>query len=228
MSNPPKVFISYSWDSESHQDKILKLSNHLRRDGVDCKIDQYEQFPSQGWPRWMEDQIEWADFVLVVCTEIYLRRFRGKEEPGKGLGVTWEGAIVTQVLYDAHVKNTKFIPVLLSSDDERHIPTVLRGFSRYKLDTDNGYIELYRLITDQPEVFKPDLGEIATLESRERTQDFVAEAIVKNPVSPALKIWQEKLAYLQNQEAITADPAQKFALSKQIEECQQKIKELAG
>lgn len=38
----------------------------------------------------------------------------------------------------------------------------------------------------------------------------------RNPQS-ALKIWQEKLSYLQSKEAIAADHAQKFELRKQIE-----------
>jgi hypothetical protein len=48
------------------------------------------------------------------------------------------------------------------------------------------------------------------------------------PSTGALVIWREKLDYLQQQEAITADAAQKFALKKQIEETQQKIRELGG
>ena len=44
----------------------------------------------------------------------------------------------------------------------------------------------------------------------------------------AIAIWREKLAYLQGQEAIAANPAAKFELGKQIEECQQKIRELGG
>ncbi len=43
----------------------------------------------------------------------------------------------------------------------------------------------------------------------------------------ALAIWKEKLDYLQQQEAITDDPGQKFAIGKQIEECKQKIAELS-
>ncbi len=38
------------------------------------------------------------------------------------------------------------------------------------------------------------------------------------PVSEALRIWRTKLEYLQQQEAIVADPAQKFALAEQINE----------
>ena len=65
----PKVFISYSHDSPEHAERVLDLSDRLRQDGIDCHIDQYEVSPPEGWPRWMEDRIEWADFVLVVCTE---------------------------------------------------------------------------------------------------------------------------------------------------------------
>lgn len=40
----------------------------------------------------------------------------------------------------------------------------------------------------------------------------------------AVKLWKEKLAYLQREEAIASDPEQKFQLEKQIQECQQKLK----
>jgi len=46
--------------------------------------------------------------------------------------------------------------------------------------------------------------------------------------SGPLATWKEKLEYLQEQEAITADPAQKFALKKQIQEAHQKIRDLGG
>jgi tetratricopeptide (TPR) repeat protein len=46
------------------------------------------------------------------------------------------------------------------------------------------------------------------------------------PESAAVKTWKEKLAYFQEQESITADPDQKFRLTKLIEEAQQKIREL--
>jgi formylglycine-generating enzyme required for sulfatase activity len=49
-----------------------------------------------------------------------------------------------------------------------------------------------------------------------------------SPESSPLKSWQEKLSYLQAQEAIAASPSQKFELEKQIAECHQKIQELQG
>ncbi|WP_013320651.1 SEFIR domain-containing protein [Gloeothece verrucosa] len=179
-TTPPKVFISYSHDSEEHKDRVLSLADRLRSDGIDCNIDQYEESPLEGWARWMLNQLEWADFVLVVCTEAYNRRFRGLEEPKKGRGVTWEGAVISQELYDAQVKSTKFIPVLFSSEDEDYIPIVIRGFSRYKLDSDEGYEMLYRRLTKQPLTTKPNLGILKTLGDRKRKQLFQDEQVSKN------------------------------------------------
>src|SRR5436305_14829781 len=90
----PKVFISYSWDSPEHLDRVLELSDRLRADGIDCILDQYEVAPPEGWQRWMERQIEEADFVLVICTARYLRRVKGEEKPDVENGVRWESVIM--------------------------------------------------------------------------------------------------------------------------------------
>jgi tetratricopeptide (TPR) repeat protein len=175
-SDHPKVFISYSHDSHEHMDRVLALANRLRADGIDCHIDQYEDSPSEGWPRWMVNQIEDADFVLLVCTENYERRFRGREETGKGLGVKWEGAIITQEIYEAEAHNTMFIPVLFSSHDSANIPIVLRGATRYELKTAEGYDTLYRRLTNQPLTQKPELGKIRPMPPRERKQSMILES----------------------------------------------------
>jgi tetratricopeptide (TPR) repeat protein len=49
-----------------------------------------------------------------------------------------------------------------------------------------------------------------------------------SPRSKALTLWQEKLAFLEEQEAIAVDPAQKFALKKQIDEARGKVREHGG
>jgi hypothetical protein len=120
----------------------------------------------------MERQLQAANFVLVVCTEIYRRRFEGKEEPGRGRGAAWEGAIVTQAIYEAAGVNSKFIPVILSAGDKVHIPVPLRSTTFYQIDTPTGYEELYRRLTGQPAVLKPELGSIQPLRPRPRLTSF--------------------------------------------------------
>ncbi|MFB2877750.1 SEFIR domain-containing protein [Floridanema aerugineum] len=171
-SRPPKVFISYSHDSQEHKDRILELADRFREDGIDCNIDQYEDSPAEGWQRWMLNQVEVADFVLVVCTEQYDLRFRGHEEVGKGKGATWEGGVIIQELYDAQGKNSKFIPVTFTPQDTDFIPSPLRAATTYRLNSTDGYELLYRRLTNQPRTRKPDLGKLQTLAPRDRKQVF--------------------------------------------------------
>lgn len=171
----PKVFISYSHDSQEHKDRILALANRLRSDGIDANIDQYEQSPDKGWQRWMLDQVEVSDFVLIICTEQYNRRFRGHEEIGKGQGVTWEGGVIIQELYEAQGQNSKFIPVVSTSRDTNFIPKPLRSSTTYCLDFSGGYESLYRQLTNQHATLKPELGTVEQLPYRERQQFFLKQ-----------------------------------------------------
>src|SRR5689334_7281475 len=97
----PRVFISYCHESAEHRRRVLSLSTRLRSDGVDSNIDQYVKgSPENGWARWAQDQVRLAEFVLVVCTKSYYVRFLGQEVGDEGKGGDWEGAIITQKLYD--------------------------------------------------------------------------------------------------------------------------------
>jgi hypothetical protein len=96
-SAAPRVFVSYSHDSEQHRLRVLELTTILRSFGVDARIDHFfEVPPPRSWAAWMHDEIEAADFVLVVCTETYARRVTNREARGHGLGARWEGGILTQ------------------------------------------------------------------------------------------------------------------------------------
>lgn len=80
-----------------------------------------------------------------------------------GKGSTWEGAIITQEVYDNFCKNLKFVPVTFCNEDDQFIPLPLRGATRYCVDTEEGYLELYKRLTNQGAVAKPPLGEIRPL-----------------------------------------------------------------
>lgn len=210
--NPPKVFISYSHDSQEHKAQVLEFSNRLRSDGIDCNIDQYQISPPEGWPRWMNNQIEEADFVLVICTETYGRRFKGKEGTENGLGVKWEGAIISQEIYEAESKNTSFIPVIFSSEHSVHIPIILRSATHYNLKIEEYYEELYRHLTNQPNVIKPELGKLQPMPPRERKQDFLDSKwnvpYIRNPFFTGRENVLEQLheALISNKSVALAQP----------------------
>jgi hypothetical protein len=163
-SNVPKILISYSHDSPEHARRVLELAERLRVDGIDAQLDQYVAgTPVRGWPRWMGDQLDSADFVLIVCTETYLRRFLGREEPDKGKGANWEGSLITLELYDARSDTSKFVPVLFDSQDQPFIPRPLSGHTHYLLSSEDHYAKLYDFLTGQSG-FVP--GKLGTLKTR--------------------------------------------------------------
>ena len=47
------------------------FANKLRSEGIDAILDQYEEAPSEGWPRWMENSINRADYVIVIGSKGY-------------------------------------------------------------------------------------------------------------------------------------------------------------
>lgn len=133
---PPRIFLSYAQVPEDHKQRVAELAASLEAAGLDVVFDgdvTSPQGPPEGWPKWMLDQIESADWVLVICNEAYYKRFRGKEVPGLGLGARWEGAIIGQALYSDGTVNRKFVPVLLGDDQAAHIPEPLRGATWYRL-----------------------------------------------------------------------------------------------
>jgi SEFIR domain-containing protein len=162
-SKPPKVFISYSHDSPVHAQHVLELAERLRNDGVNAVLDQYVAgTPSKGWPRWMLDQLDWAGFVLVVCTEIYYLRFRGHDEPGKGKGADWEGNLVTMEMYNTKSRIKKFVPVFFASQDEQFIPEPVSQHTHYLLNSEDNYAKLYDFLTGQAGLVPGKLGALKT------------------------------------------------------------------
>jgi tetratricopeptide (TPR) repeat protein len=179
----PTVFISYSHDSQEHLDRVLAFANRLRVDGIDAAIDQYEVSPPEGWPVWMERQVRESDFVLVICTETYLKRAERREDPGKGHGVIWESVLTYQQIYDAGSKNEKFIPVLLEGGKRPDIPLPLRSATSYECATEEGYWELYARLTGQHGKSKPQLGKLKALPAREKKDHSSAPAAAVQPAA---------------------------------------------
>src|ERR1700682_4317103 len=101
MADAPLVFLSYSHDSDEHAARVLALADALRHGGLEVILDQYvHPAPAEGWPRWMDSNLDAAKFVLMVCTETYRRRVMGQEQPGKGRGARWEGKLIFNRIYN--------------------------------------------------------------------------------------------------------------------------------
>ena len=139
---------------------VLALADRLRKEGVEAWIDQYVEHPSEGWPRWTEKKIARADFVLLICTPLYCRRWE-QPESSDDKGAAWEAMSSRQILYDGCSKTDKLIPVVLGEGGDEVVPFVLRRFERYQLMGE--YEALYRRLTGQPRVPPKPVGAIVPM-----------------------------------------------------------------
>src|SRR5690625_3659203 len=67
------VFISYSWDSEAHQNWVHQLTNKLRGQyGIDATIDKIEtQKKTVHLPKMMIENIRDRDYTIIVLSKQY-------------------------------------------------------------------------------------------------------------------------------------------------------------
>lgn len=160
------VLISYAHDPfiPAHMENALELTQSLRSRGIDADIDQFHSESGQNWPLWMLKAIQKADFVLCLASPLYKERFEASGDASRGLGSRWEGAIITEALYNESLAaDSKFIAVVPEGCDSQHIPTLLQplGRTHYRLPDDDE--DLYRRLTGQPRVLPLALGDIVVL-----------------------------------------------------------------
>jgi SEFIR domain/VHL beta domain len=177
MAKSSRVFVSYSQDSPEHKARVLALATRLVTEGIDAKLDQWlTSGPEGGWQLWTERQIADADFVLLVCTDLYRKRVERPDEVEGGAGAFWEGNIIRKRLYDDKGANRRFIPIFYGASGSASIPEMLEGFSYYQIDAPDGYTALYRRLTDQPEIVRPELGSLVVLPRKDPLDDLAKEA----------------------------------------------------
>ncbi|HEX2120239.1 MAG TPA: NB-ARC domain-containing protein, partial [Thermoanaerobaculia bacterium] len=112
----------------------------------------------------------------------------------EGRGVFWEGRIIYQYIYGAK-GNERFIPVLFDGATTEHIPIPVRNDGHYRISrfdlTDRGYEALYRDLTGQPYVTKPDLGNTVPLPARQPLTTFQPRLASSHLPSAKLLIGRE-------------------------------------
>lgn len=127
---PPKIFITYSWDSPEHKQWIASLGGELRQNGLDVTLDQWHIRGGEDMSVFMERSIREADRVLVICTENYCTKARNRAG-----GVGYESHILTSEIMH-QMGTTKFVPILRNLQDAQLLPDSLK--SRYYFNLSDG------------------------------------------------------------------------------------------
>ncbi len=164
----PRVFFSYSWDSQEHRFWVLKLASDLIKDGISVLIDEWDlNNYNSDLHQFMETGIREADKVILICTPNYAKKANNRLG---GVGV--ENTIITGEFYDKK-KSNKFIAIIRESEGNLTdaLPTYLK--TKFAIDfTNNDQYnsqkeDLMRKILNVPKFKKPKLGRLPILKSSE-------------------------------------------------------------
>lgn len=165
----PKLFISYSHDSQEHKDWVLKLVVDLYKYfGVDVIFDQWDLRVGRDLAFYMEHGLTEANLVLCVCSNDYVKK--------ANLGICGSG-YEKMILTRALVTNTNIdyiIPIIRNNTQTDKLPVFLGTKFYIDFSDDNNYMnrfsELIARIYNEDLAKKPTRGENPFSKS---TADFV-------------------------------------------------------
>jgi hypothetical protein len=167
----PKVFVSYTHDSDEHVAAVLEFATFLTEVGIDPILDQWVGVARQDWYAWATAQMLAADFILVVASEGYQRMGDGNGPNDRNLGGQAEATLLRDLLQRDRAKWTpKILPVVLPGHDIDQIPNFLQPYTadhyRVKALTTDSADSLLRAITGQAAHLRPPLGPLVSLPPR--------------------------------------------------------------
>ncbi|WP_400245581.1 toll/interleukin-1 receptor domain-containing protein [Niallia sp. JL1B1071] len=159
-----RVFISYSWDSEEHQEWVLYLANRLREKGLIADTDIFEtQEKSVHLNRMMVEKVRDSDYIIIVLTENYA----SKADNFEG-GVGFESQLTLPLLME---NPNKLVPIMRHQGDYNKVfPFHFKG--QYAIDFSNDtefddkLDELIYRLYEKPRYYVEPVGEFPTLEPK--------------------------------------------------------------
>lgn len=90
-SPPVSVFISWAHEDARREAEVAQLAANLRILGIDADVDLFHlDDDNVDWTRWGVRRIAEVDYILIVASEPYGRRWEGTNEPTEGPGAVRE------------------------------------------------------------------------------------------------------------------------------------------
>lgn len=155
-----KIFISYSWGNQNHNEWVVDLATRLMHDSIDVVLDRWSLKDGHDIYSFMEEMVKSEEIFRVLILSD--KNYKEKADSREG-GVGTETQIITPNLYSKE-KQEKFVPIVLQRDEnfEPYLPIYLKtrkyiDFSEIE-KFEESYEELLRNILEAPSLPKPKLG----------------------------------------------------------------------
>jgi len=160
QTEPPVVFLSYSWASEQHKAWVADLARRLRANGVDVHLDRWDVRLGHDLTLFMERYADPSARVVVVLSDDYGPKADSRDRHHSGVGT--ETTILSATVYRSLGSN-RVVPLVPDSGTvagEPVVPTYLMGRSwiDFRGDHETAYEHLLRDLHEAPLETAPQLG----------------------------------------------------------------------
>jgi hypothetical protein len=152
-SKPPRVWICYAHDPPEHKVQVEEFAKFLRQQiGVDVHLDAWYLEKRLDWAQWAINQLDEADFVLVMASPKFRERADGRGSPTDGRGSRFEAAMMREKMTaNQSLWIGRILPIVLPGRSVDEIPDFLFPHSAtyYKIPefTLNGVAELHWVLS---------------------------------------------------------------------------------
>jgi hypothetical protein len=158
----PKLFVSYCWSSQDHEQWVLDLAIGLRENGIDVILDKWHLREGNDAVHFMEQMVTDPEIkkVIMICDQKYAAKADGREG-----GVGTETTIISKQVYENQSQD-KFVAVLSERDPDGRPPLPTYYASKIYIDLSNpdNYVKeherLVRWVFDKPLYVPPEIGKM--------------------------------------------------------------------
>jgi hypothetical protein len=109
--NEPKVFVSYSWDDDSHCEWVTNLAGRLMVNGIKVFLDRFDVFLGSNLEKFMDEGLNESRYVICICSDGYYKKFNTK-----GTGVQKENCLIKSL------ERSDFVIPVLKNNKSKLIP----------------------------------------------------------------------------------------------------------
>lgn len=150
-----EIFISYSYDSQEHEDWVKELAIKLEEFAdFNVKFDKFDLTVYSEKNKYMEDGVFNSDTIIVIASENYVKK---ANERTAGVGI--ETSMIAARHWEEISKTNKSkIIVLLRSNKSQQLPNYLTSKIRLNFDSakyDIKFKELLKYLKEEPLVERP-------------------------------------------------------------------------
>lgn len=140
-SSKPKVFISYSYDSEEHKEWVEFFAKFIGFNGIKVIFDEWSMRPGDNIPDFMTESVEKSDHIICICSTEY------NDKANKHIkGAGYEADHIIQKIIE-YGTEANIIPVLRNNEYNMP-PKFLKSKNYIDMSDDAAFFENCQKIID--------------------------------------------------------------------------------